>query len=285
MSDDRSFATEDDLRGRGEKKAASPERPLVSIVTVVFNGAKYLEQTILSVTNQNYENIEYVIVDGGSTDGTLHIIRKYEDRIDNWVSEPDRGISDAMYKGIGMSSGDIIGIIHSDDFYASETVLQRVAGVFIRHPEVKALYGVQDYIDPVSAKILLTWGRNCDPSEIKKRMYIPHPTLFVRREVYEKIGLFRLDYKVAMDYEFALRLTKYTRPYFLNYKIACMRDMGASGKQYMKVFGEVARALAAHEYYFAAFLSVMRNAFKQVLMWLGLKSLVIRLWERNVSSR
>jgi glycosyltransferase involved in cell wall biosynthesis len=273
------------LKGTGEKSAASVGGPLVSVITITYNSAKYLDETIRSVVGQDYPRVEYIIVDGGSTDGTLDIVRKYTGKIAKWISEPDRGISDAMNKGIGMSSGDIVGIIHSDDFYADSTVLSRVADVFIRHPEVEALYGIQDYIDPDTGEILLTWGRDADPSEIKKRMYIPHPTLFVRREVYDAIGLFKLDYRVAMDYEFALRLTKHTRPRFLNYKIACMRDMGASGKQFMRVFREVARALTTHGYYFAAFLAVMRNSLKQILIWLGLKGLLMRLWERNVSPR
>ena len=272
-------------RCRGERKASSLEIPLVSIITVVFNGEKYLEQTILSVINQNYENIEYIIIDGGSTDGTPDIIRKYDNRIDYWVSEPDRGISDAMNKGIQMSSGDIVGIIHSDDFYADPSVLSKVADVFSRSRGIKALYGIQDFLDPVTGNILLTWGRDADPAEIKKRMYIPHPTLFVRREVYAMIGLFRLDYKFAMDYEFAIRLTKYTRPYFLNYRIACMRDVGTSGKLYRKAFQESVRALTVHGYYFASFLTVFRNAAKQLLIWLGLKRLLYRLWEKNVSPR
>jgi glycosyltransferase involved in cell wall biosynthesis len=267
------------------KQTASPDKLLVSIVTVVFNGERYLEDTMKSVIGQDYPHIEYIVVDGGSTDGTLDIIKKYEDKISRWVSEADKGISDAMNKGIKMSSGDIVGIIHSDDFYADRTVLSRVAEVFSRSPEVKALYGIQEYIDPATGKTLLTWGREADPSEIKMRMYIPHPTLFVRREAYDDIGLFRLDYRVAMDYEFAIRLTKYTRPYFLNYRIACMRDTGTSARHYRQAFRESVRALTAHGYYFAAFLTILRNAAKQILIWLGLKGLLYKLWEKNVSPR
>ncbi len=269
---------------RGEKQA-SPDRPMISIITIVFNGEKYLEETIGSVIDQDYSDIEYIIVDGGSTDGTIEIIKKYDKRISKWVSEQDAGIADAMNKGICMSSGEIVGIIHSDDYYADPTVLSRVADAFSHHREVKALYGIQDYIDPATGKTLLTWGRETDPSEIKKRMYIPHPTLFVRREVYETIGLFRLDYRVAMDYEFAIRLTKYTRPYFLNYKIACMRDMGTSGKQHQTGFMESVRALKEHGYYFSALLTILRNTAKQVLIWLRLKGLLYRMWEKNVSPR
>lgn len=264
-------------------KESLPQNFVISIITITFNSAKYLEETIKSVIAQDYSNVEYIIVDGGSTDSTIPIIEKYEGKISKWVSEPDEGISDAMNKGIRMSSGDIVGILHSDDFYADPTVLGRVAEVFSNSPHIKALYGIQDYVAPVTGKIFLTWGRDSDPSEIKKRMYIPHPTLFVRRKVYDEIGLFRLDYRVAMDYEFAIRLTKYTRPYFLNYKIACMRDMGTSGKQYLKSFREVVKALMEHGYYMAALLTILRNAAKQVLISLGLRRVLYRLWERNVS--
>ena len=91
--------------------------PLVTIITVVFNGEKYLQQTIQSVINQTYDNVEYVVIDGGSTDGTVDIIRKYEDKIDYWVSEPDQGIYDAMNKGIQLAGGEIVGLINSDDCY------------------------------------------------------------------------------------------------------------------------------------------------------------------------
>jgi glycosyltransferase involved in cell wall biosynthesis len=261
------------------------KNPLISIITITYNSEKYLAETIRSVLSQDYPHIEYIIVDGGSKDSTLDIIRKYEGNISRWVSEFDRGIADAMNKGIKMASGDIIGIIHSDDYYADPAVLGRVAEVFKNSPGVKALYGIQDYIDPATGKTLLTWGRDADPSEIKKRMYIPHPTLFVKKEVYDAIGLFRLDYRVAMDYEFAIRLTKYTRPYFLNYKLACMRDVGTSGKQYQQAFRESVRALAAHGYYFSAAITVLRNAAKLVLIGLGLKRVLYRLWEKNVSPR
>jgi len=261
------------------------DRPLVSVITITYNSAKHLDETIRSVISQDYSRVEYIIIDGGSTDGTLDIIRRYEGNIQKWISEHDEGISDAMNKGVKMSSGDIVGIIHSDDYYADPTVLRRVAEIFYHSPQVKAVYGIQDYIDPLTGKILLTWGRDCAPSEIKKHMYIPHPTLFVRREVYDAVGLFRPDYRVAMDYEFALRLTKHTRPHFFNYKIAVMRDMGMSGRLHTRSFNEGAKALLEHRYYFAAFLAVFRNMVKQILIWLGLKRLLYRFWENNVSPR
>ena len=101
------------------------KNPLLAIITITFNSAKYLEQAIRSVTDQDYPDIEYIIVDGGSTDGTIEIIKKYEGKVSKWVSEPDQGIADAMNKGIRMAFGEVIGIIHSDDFYADRSVLSR----------------------------------------------------------------------------------------------------------------------------------------------------------------
>jgi len=256
---------------------------LVSIITITYNSENYLEETIKSVISQDYSNIEYIIIDGGSIDGTPNIIKKYRSKISKWISEPDEGISDAMNKGIRMASGEIIGIIHSDDFYADSTVIKRVVEIFTMNAEIKAVYGIQDFVDPVTNKLILTWGRDSHPSEIKKRMYIPHPTLFVRREVYDTIGLFRKDFKVAMDYEWAIRLIKYTKPYFLNYKIACMRDSGTSGKQFQQSFRESAKALFENKYYFHAIMTMFRNVIKRALIVLGLKRFLYKLWGKNVS--
>ena len=110
------------LRTQGYFKTSLEGKPLITVVTVVFNGEQFLEETILSVMNQTYENIEYIIIDGGSTDGTLNIIKKYENSIDYWVSEYDRGIYDAMNKGIALSQGDFIGFLNADDLYNLEVI-------------------------------------------------------------------------------------------------------------------------------------------------------------------
>jgi glycosyltransferase involved in cell wall biosynthesis len=114
--------TEGGLRINGKYKSGTREMPLVSIITVVLNGAKYIEQTIKSILDQNYANIEYIIVDGGSTDGTLEILKRYNDKIDYWVSERDKGIYFAMNKGISFAKGELIGILNADDFYLEGAV-------------------------------------------------------------------------------------------------------------------------------------------------------------------
>jgi len=129
LSEGKGRIGEGGLRTRDYFKQSYPGRPLISIVTVVYNGAKHLEQTILSVLKQSYPNVEYLIIDGGSTDGTLEIIRQYEEAIDYWISETDKGIYDAMNKGISLASGDYIVFLNADDWYergAIESVAQNI---------------------------------------------------------------------------------------------------------------------------------------------------------------
>ena len=115
------------LRTKGITKTSTPEKPLITVVTVVYNGAATLEQTIQSVVNQTYDNVEYIIIDGASTDGTLDIIKKYEDRIDYWQSEPDKGIYDAMNKGLDLATGDFLIFLGADDLIFAPTTFQNIA--------------------------------------------------------------------------------------------------------------------------------------------------------------
>lgn len=179
----------------------------ISIITVTYNSAATLEETILSVINQTYQNIEYIIVDGKSTDSTLSIIDKHKDRIAKFVSEKDNGIYDALNKGISMASGDVVGILHSDDFYTSNEVLQKIAERFIKD-NCEALYGDLLYVSKDNTdKIIRKWRAG----EFKSNSFLfgwmpPHPTFFVKKEVYEKHKAFNLDFKTSADYELMLRL-------------------------------------------------------------------------------
>lgn len=173
----------------------------VSIITVVFNGAKTIEQTIKSVINQSYKDIEYIIIDGGSTDRTLDVIKKYEKYISHVVSEPDKGIYDAMNKGIRKATGDIIGIINSDDWYEENTISQVVENFLTFEPEL--VYGNINFIQE-NGKIEKSKKYSLD--EIWDKMVTPHPSVFIRKDIYDKYGLFNTEYKVAADYELILRL-------------------------------------------------------------------------------
>lgn len=172
----------------------------VSIITVVYNGAKTIEQTIKSVLAQTYKNIEYIIIDGGSNDGTQQIVDKFRDSIACFVSEADDGIFDAMNKGIRKATGDIIGIINSDDWYADNAV-ENVVRCLIQK-DVEVVYGksVNVYSDGMQKMGIM------EPLEtIWYKMIIPHPTVFIKRSVYERFGTFCQQYRLGADYELLLR--------------------------------------------------------------------------------
>lgn len=182
------------------RKIINSLEPLVSIITVVFNGEKYLEQTILSVLNQTYSNIEYIVIDGGSSDSTLDIINKYTDKIDYWISESDKGIYDAMNKGISLATGQLIGIINSDDWYELDAVEEIVKAY---RDNSTVIYGLMRHI--VEEKPIEVYAPY--PSSIANKM-IPHPTCFVPKYVYDMYGTFDLSYRSCADYHFILRLYK-----------------------------------------------------------------------------
>jgi glycosyltransferase len=180
----------------------------VSIITPSFNSAKTIEETIKSVLGQSYKDIEYIIIDGGSKDKTLEIVNKYKDKISKIVSEPDKGIYDAMNKGVKLASGEVIGILNSDDLYADEKVIEEVVKTFENY-KVQCVWGDLVYFTDDPNKIIRIW-RSSDYKEdlFEKGWVPPHPTFFVKKEVYEKYGYFRLDFPVAADYELMFRFLK-----------------------------------------------------------------------------
>jgi len=225
--DDRKI-DEGGLRLQGYFKISSEGKPLITIVTVVYNGAEYLEKTIKSVIEQDYENIEYIIVDGGSKDGTLDIIRRYEHAIDYWVSEPDKGIYDAMNKGIDLGGGGWIGILNSDDFYA-DNAISIVA---------KAASGC---VDVICGAMEVVTRDDCEyielrvpkPRKLPFGMYVNHPSSFVSAKLYNDFMKYDSGLKMAADYKFFLSvfLAGY-RFVSVNSSLAVMRDGGASITDY-----------------------------------------------------
>lgn len=192
-------------------KTATPENivylPLISIITVVFNGAKHLEETILSILNQSYPNIEYIIIDGGSTDGTLDIIKKYENYIDYWISEPDNGIYDAMNKGISISNGSIIGLLNSGDMYNYDTLKKIVINSKNISNEIITGH-MEKFTENNNAKFISYRNQN----HLKKSLYtmpLNHPSTFVGINTYKKIGLFDSSYKICGDNELIIRAQMY----------------------------------------------------------------------------
>lgn len=203
----------------------------VSIITVSFNSVHTIEQTILSVLNQSYQNIEYIIIDGKSTDGTCNIIKKYADAISYYVSEPDKSIYDAMNKGLRRATGDIIGIINSNDWYESDAVYKVVK--HFTSGKAELIHGKMCFVDEKG---------NCAYSKVKTLSHlwymtgiVLHPTVFVKREIYEKYGVFNTDYRIAADYDLLLRFyANGVRFKYIDELISNFRTGGTSSDNYLE---------------------------------------------------
>ena len=179
----------------------------VRIITIAYNSGATIEDTIKSVVAQDYPNIEYIIIDGASKDNTLEIVERYRDRIAVVVSEKDKGIYDAMNKGVEHATGDIIGILNSDDHYYDHTVISEVVHKF-KTEHCDGLYADLIYVDRDNPeKVIRYWkSGNYTPGKFLLGWMPPHPTFFVKREIYEKYGLYSTDLRSAADYEFMLRV-------------------------------------------------------------------------------
>jgi len=179
----------------------------ISIITVVFNNAATIAQAIDSVLSQDYKDIEYIVVDGKSTDGTTEIISQYGNKIDRFVSEKDKGIYDAMNKGIRMATGDVVGILNADDFFYSNNTISAIAAAFDTDSKLEATIGDIVFIsDDDHDKILRHYSaKKWRPSQFAWGYMPPHPSFFCKRELYERLGYHQIDYKIAADYELLIR--------------------------------------------------------------------------------
>lgn len=207
---------------------------MISIITATFNSAKTLKDTIQSVLRQTNKDFEYLIVDGGSTDETIDIVKSYESEFSGrlkWVSEKDKGIYDAMNKGIKMASGDIVGILNSDDYFTSDDILQTVADAFKRQ-EIDAIYGDIHFIRDGNPKKCIRYysSRMFRPFWLRFGFMPAHPSFYCKREIFDKAGLYSLDYKIGADYEMLVRLFKRLKikTLYVNKDFVTMRTGGAS---------------------------------------------------------
>ncbi len=181
----------------------------VSIITVCFNSAETIEETIRSVMSQDYRDIEYIIVDGGSSDGTLDILKKYSKKIHKLISEPDSGIYDAMNKGIGLATGEILGFLNSGDVYLSQTIIEQIVKS-IKAQNADCCYGDLQYVAKNDLqKILRRWkSQPYSDGLFEKGWHPPHPTFYAKKYVFDEYGCFDLNYKISADYELMLRFLK-----------------------------------------------------------------------------
>ena len=204
----------------------------ISLITASFNSSTTIEDTFRSVEAQSFPEIEYIVADGGSVDGTLELMEKYESLISKRISEPDDGIYDAMNKGIRMATGDVIGLINSDDMLAGPEVLSKVAEAF-EDPDIDVVYGDLVYVDAVDTTNVMRVWRSGEFSGRKLRYgwYPAHPTVYLRRSVYEQFGLFDLDFSLAADGEFLFRIfSRGVRACYIPQTMVRMRTGGATGQ-------------------------------------------------------
>jgi glycosyltransferase involved in cell wall biosynthesis len=195
------------VRGTQASMNSLPNLPKISIITVVFNGVVTLEDTIRSVIEQTYENIEHIIIDGGSTDGTLDILRKYNKDVEYWVSEKDTGIYDAMNKGIALCTGEYVGMLNADDMFSNKNVVQDIANRFCL-TKVDAIFSCLNIVDKNNLKKILRKYRVTKFNSALLRIGVmpAHPTFYCKKTCYEEAGFYKTDYKIAADFEMLVKL-------------------------------------------------------------------------------
>ncbi len=190
--------------------------PLVSIITPSFNQATYLEATIKSVLEQSYPHIEYIIMDGGSTDGSVDVIKKYEGRIAAWVSEQDKGQTDAINKGFNRAKGDILAWINSDDTYANPNAVADAVNFLVAHPEVAMVYADCNFIDEQGKIIGKFASRQTDYAKLRTGyVHIPQQTMFFRAKYWKELGPLDPSFYFAMDYDLWVRIAKHAPIHYL----------------------------------------------------------------------
>jgi len=243
----------------------------ISILTATYNSEKTLRDTIESVLRQSCRDFEYILIDGGSKDNTVDIIKEYEPKFEErlrYVSEPDNGIYDAMNKGIRMATGDVVGILNSDDFYTSDDALQKIADAF-EHNDIDATYGDIHFVNDDDLTKMVRYYS----SAVFKRSFMrfglmpAHPSFYCKREVYEKYGAFDTSYRIAADFENLLRLIFIHRikTLYIPKDFVTMRTGGASTAGFdsrKKIMHEHLRAMKKNGVYSNFFLLSLRYFYK-----------------------
>lgn len=235
----------------------------ITIITVCYNSQNNIEQTLKSVLNQTYKNYEYLIIDGKSTDKTMDIVKKYEKIFDGklkYISEKDKGIYDAMNKGIKMASGDVIGMLNSDDIYYDESSLEKINNAFLTN-ECDGVYSDLILSDNETMKKVVTYFKS-NSGNYRLGWYPPHPTLYLKKKVYENYGYYNQDYKIAADYDFMLRIMKEkVNLFYIKSILVNMRSGGASTgglKKYHEGNKEVYSILKNNNIHFKLIVLIIR---------------------------
>lgn len=243
----------------------------ISVITATFNSGKTVRDTMESVLHQTHKDIEYIVVDGKSSDNTMEIVRGYEPLFEGrlrYVSEPDRGIYDAMNKGIAMATGDVVGILNSDDFYTANDVLEQVAKA-LDDESIDAVYGDVHYVDDENlSKCVRYYSSHLFHRSWMRFGFMPaHPSFYCRRSVYKRFGTFDLSYKVAADFENLLRLifVHRIRTRYIPKDFVTMRTGGASSsglRSHKQIMHDHLRAMRQNHIYSNALFLGLRYPFK-----------------------
>lgn len=244
----------------------------LSLITVTYNSSKTLANSIESVLSESYSNVEYIIVDGASKDNTVDIIKEYEPKFKGrmkWISEPDKGLYDAMNKGIRMATGDVIGILNSDDFFTTPDILQQVANAFEANKELDAVYGDVHFVNPENlGKCVRYYSSKVFKRSLMKLGFMPaHPSFYLKKERFEQLGLYKTDYKIAADFEFLLRAIykNNIRIQYLPIDMVTMRTGGASTsglESHKRIMKEHLRAFRENGIYNNVFMLSLRYPYK-----------------------
>jgi glycosyltransferase len=258
---------------RNVYKTTTKLNPKISIITVTYNSEATIADTLLSVQKQSYNNIEHIIIDGNSTDNTVEIIKSFP-HVSKWYSEKDAGLYDAMNKGLQSATGDIIGILNSDDVYADENVISKVVDSFT-NDFIDTLYGDLHYVHPNDLnKVVRVWkSGKFKRSNFNFGWMPPHPTFFVRREVYDRVGLFNLSLKSAADYELMLRIlykNKFNAAYLPEVLVKMRAGGMSNGSLKKRIRANKEDRMAwrlneLHPYFFTLYLKPLRKVFQFIV--------------------
>ena len=246
----------------------------ISIITATYNSGKTIRDTLESVLNQSYKNYELIIKDGGSNDNTVEICREYENIFEGRlkvISEPDKGIYDAMNRGIDNASGDIVGILNSDDFYTSDDILDRIAKEFSADKDLDAIYGDIHFVSPDNLTKCTRYYSSSyfRPSLLRFGFMPAHPSFYVRKEVYDKYGLYDLQFRTSSDFEWIVRLfakyhirAKYIKKDFVTMRTGGESTAGIEAKR--KVNNDIVASLKKHGIFTCGAFKYIRYAWKGI---------------------
>lgn len=244
----------------------------VSIITICYNRKETIANAVESVLSQDYPDIEYIVIDGNSTDGTKQILQSYEGKINKFLSEPDKGMYDAINKGLKMATGEIIGLMHSDDEFYDHKVVSKIVELFQKSPSYDGIYGDGVYVtNDTQEKIVRDRiGGEYNYKKLKSGWLPLHPTVYLKKEVIEKLGYYNLDFKIASDTEFLLRYlfkSKINLAYLNTYMVKMrMGGLSTSGSRALEVLYEDYRIYSYHG--LPAFRAVFRKKLRALKQYL-----------------